>query len=138
VPDERGLLCLDVQARLRVRAGVVHPVVGHREGSHARQPQPVAVVQGPVGVDQFPLEDVPSVLPVLPQLTTGQEAGDCMPAEVVHPTRLLQLAHHRVDVREAGHPLLPSAHELLVMLPPLYRLAVRVAHVIVPVIDGPR
>lgn len=49
------------------------------------QPLPVEVVNAPVRVKQEIVEDRRSIFPALPQVTPRQEAGHCVPGEVVNP-----------------------------------------------------
>ena len=51
----------------------------------------------PVGVEEFPVKDVPAGLPRHPQVPARQEAGHAVPREVVDPAPLAELHHHGVD-----------------------------------------
>mmetsp|Transcript_117939 Transcript_117939/g.334433 ORF Transcript_117939/g.334433 Transcript_117939/m.334433 type:complete len:414 (-) Transcript_117939:242-1483(-) len=134
MPHEAARL-LRVQGGGLAGAGVVDPEVGHGEGRHPREPEPVPVVEAPVRVQQLLVEDVPPELPVLVQVAAGQEARHGVPPQVVHPPDLVQLAHQGVYEGVAGLPLLPRLEVRLVPGIPLDVLAHDVVRALVEVLD---
>ena len=69
--DELSEFRLHVEAGFGIRTGVVQPEVRHGKGSYSRKPKPIPVIERPIGVDQFLVEDVPPEPPILPELSTG-------------------------------------------------------------------
>mmetsp|Transcript_9211 Transcript_9211/g.23029 ORF Transcript_9211/g.23029 Transcript_9211/m.23029 type:complete len:236 (+) Transcript_9211:202-909(+) len=121
VADERALLVVLLAERHRA----IDPEVLVKE-ARARQPHPVAVVDGPVGVHQVAVEHLGARLPVHEQVAAGQEARHRVPRQVVHPPLGLQLRHARINPRKPRAPLLPGGQTLLVPCPgdlPAYAVA---------------
>ena len=77
---------------------MVDPEEGRGPGSGTRERQPVHVIQGPVGIQQQPVEDITACLPTDVEISTRQEAGDSVTCQVVHPTRASELPHRRINV----------------------------------------
>ena len=69
----------------------VHSVVLVEE-SACRQPHPICIVYAPVIINQQSVEHIPASCPGAVQISTGEEACDCMPRKVMHPS--LHHMHH--------------------------------------------
>lgn len=64
--------------------GAVHPVVLVEE-STGRQPHPVGIVQAPVIINQQSVKHIPASLPGAVEISTSEEASNCMPCKMMHP-----------------------------------------------------
>lgn len=92
---------------LRLADRVENAEVRRRIGAGGGAPLPAAVVRRQVAIDQVAHEEALALAPV-DQQVLGQEHGDDHAQAVVHPAGFQQLAHGRIDDRQAGAALLPG------------------------------
>ena len=106
------------------------------EEGAGRQPHPVAIVDMPIPINEEAVKRVPPLLPVDVQVTTGQETGNCMPGQMMHPALLLQLHHDGINPGVACARLLPGLVKLIILIP-VNLPADRVALHLVKILGGP-
>src|SRR3569623_3209951 len=118
-----GVEFLSLQQRIEdavIRRGV---------GAAARDPLPVEAVVGEVGVGQGLPKPARAIQPMKEAIFYEKRRDDHAHA-IVHPTRLPQLAHARIDDRDAGVSELPCAQQRIVA-PPRKRGVTRIERCLV-------
>ena len=81
------------------------------------QPLPVGIVQSPISIKQQFFKDLCTLFPMLPKMTSSEEACHQMSSKVMDPTFLLQLSHSSINGRITCLTIFPSFKILLVITP---------------------